>query len=156
MHHLAPLHHLLKQQSTLTLATTADDGAPCAAALFYIPDDSFALYWFSSETSEHSRNLARLPNTAVTICYATDQWQEIRGVQMRGVSQAVRDQILREKITLAYVERFHLGDTFAAAITRSTLYVFHPAWIRYSDNSQSFGYNFEFKPSERERTESFL
>ena len=49
---------LLGEETTLSLATTGEDGQACVAPLFYIVDKELSLYWLSSESSLHSLNLA--------------------------------------------------------------------------------------------------
>ena len=121
---------LLNAQSTLALATRGADGAPYVAPLFYVADEENRLYWFSSARSAHSRNLKRDPRAAVTVYAATFEWKEIRGVQMRGTAQVVKNPEVRR----AYVARFRLGKVWQVAMARSRLYCFEPSWIRYIDN----------------------
>ena len=135
---------LLQSQSTLTLATIGEDALPRAASLFYLPGEEFELYWFSSGNSEHSRNVERRSEAAVTVAYPTDQWREIRGLQMRGRVSMVDDNVERERITRSYIQRFQLGTVFATAIRQSTLYLFRPSWVRYIDNSRGFGFKWEW------------
>jgi len=135
---------LLQSQSTLALSTRAADGSPRLAPLFYLPVENLRLYWFSSAASEHARNLKRDPAAAIAVYRPTDNWKQIRGVQMRGHATAVTDRTRREAIAKAYIDRFRLGNTFAAAISRSSLYEFQPVWVRYIDNSRRFGYKVEW------------
>ncbi len=104
---------LLRGQSTLALATCDPDGAPRVAPLFYLADEEFRMYWFSSLRSAHSRNLKRDPRTAVTVYAATDRWQEIRGVEMRGTARVVREHALRRGIA-----RATWSDSASARISR--------------------------------------
>jgi len=134
---------LVKSQSTLALATCSAGGAPRSAPLFYLADDDLRLYWFSSSASEHSRNLRKNPLAAVTIYRPAEKWREIRGVQMRGTVSLVADRLRRAAITSAYAERFHLGRALRAMMSRSSLFVFRPAWARYIDNGKRLGYRFE-------------
>ena len=127
---------LLKGQSTLALATTADDGAPRVAPLFYVSDDDLRLYWFSSPSSEHSMNVARNNEAAVTVYRSTEQWKEIWGVQMRGTVAMVSDSERRGSIQKEYVGRFNLGTLFDAQIAGSALYVFEPRWVRSIDGHE--------------------
>jgi uncharacterized protein len=138
------LADLLKSESTLALSTTAPDGSPRVAPLFYLPGEDLRLYWFSSPSSGHSRNLKRDPAAAAAVYCSTDDWRQIRGVQMRGQAAAVSDRVLRQKITDSYIARFRLGTLFGAAMARSRLYEFRPVWLRYLDNSRRFGYKFEW------------
>jgi uncharacterized protein YhbP (UPF0306 family) len=146
MKHTQLVARLLQQQSILALATTLADGTPHIAPLFYLAGDALQLYWFSSAASRHSRNLKRNPAAAVTVYWPTQQWREIRGVQMRGAVIVVSDPARRSAIAAAYSARFQLGTAFKAVQARSRLYEFRPSWIRYLDNSIRFGYKFEFSP----------
>ena len=134
---------LLKGQSTLALASIGADGLPQVAPLFYVCGGDLRLYWFSSTSSEHSKNVERNRAAAVTVYVPTEQWQEIRGVQMRGVVSVVADDERRRAIQKEYTERFQLGTVFEVLIARTTLYVFEPSWVRYIDNSKHVGYKVE-------------
>ena len=134
---------LLKSESTLALATTAADGSPRTAPVFYLADDELCLYWFSSASSQHSRNLKRDAAAAVAVYRATDEWDRICGVQMHGSVAVAADPDVRRAVTEAYVKRFRLGALFRVGIRRSRLYRFTPSWVRYIDNSKRFGYKFE-------------
>jgi len=136
----------LETESTLALATTAKDGSPCVAPLFYLPRDGARLFWFSSPSSRHSRNLRENPRAAGTVYCRTGDWNKIRGVQMSGSASKVSDAALRRAIAKEYTGRFQLGTLFAAAISKSTLYCFQAEWVRYIDNSRRFGYQFELLP----------
>jgi uncharacterized protein YhbP (UPF0306 family) len=133
---------LLASENTLALATGGAE-TPQVAPLFYLPADGLGLYWFSAANSAHSRALRKDSAAAVTVYHATDQWQEIRGVQMRGTVSVVTASKDRRRVALAYAERFHLGPSFALVMRRSRLYLFRPTWIRYIDNSKRFGFKFE-------------
>lgn len=141
---LEPVVELLRSQSTLALATCDADGTSRLAPLFYLPGENLRLYWFSSASSQHSRNLKRDPAAAVAIYRATEHWKEICGVQMRGTVAIVSDRARRKAIAWKYSERFHLGAVLDAAMSRSRLYEFQPSWLRYIDNTKRFGYKFEY------------
>ena len=130
---------LLREETTLALATIGEDGSATVAPLFYLAGPDLALYWLSSAASAHSRNLARTPRTAVTIYCHAESWRQIRGVQMAGVTCVVADPERRRSIVKAYCERFKLGKVFTLAIRRSILYAFDPESIRFIDNGNGFG-----------------
>ena len=140
----------LETETTLSLATAAEDGSPYVAPLFYLPREGARLFWFSSSASQHSRNLRENPRVAGTVYGRTGDWKKIRGVQMRGSASPVSDPALRRAIAKEYTQRFHLGTLFEAAISKSTLYCFQPEWVRYIDNSRRFGYQFEISLAFRE------
>ena len=135
---------LLRQQTTLTLATTGEDGAACATPLFYLADEELSLYWLSSASSQHSLNLKRMPQAAAAVYGNAASWREIRGVQMRGAVSIVAEPERRQLLVKAYCERFKLGVLFRPAIRRSALYMFQPEFFRYIDNGRGLGAKFEF------------
>jgi uncharacterized protein YhbP (UPF0306 family) len=134
---------LLHDQTTLSLATSGEDGEPCIAPLFYIVDEQLTLYWLSSESSLHSRNLIRSPRAAATVYSSAHTWKEIRGVQMRGLVSQVTEPVRRRALVKAYCARFKLGRVFRLAIQQSTLFALQPEFIRYIDNARGFGCKFE-------------
>ncbi len=134
---------LLRSQSTMVLSTLGAAGQPHTTPLFYIAGDDFELYWLSSRSSIHSCNIANSPQASAAIYAATDRWQEIRGVQMRGSVSRITERTRRREILKHYRERFQLSDFFRAVMARSSLYVFQPRWIRYIDNTRRFGFKFE-------------
>jgi uncharacterized protein YhbP (UPF0306 family) len=136
---------LLGEQTTLSLATTGNDGLPCVAPLFYLADEQLSLYWLSSESSQHSLNLARSPRAAATVHGHAASWKQIRGVQMRGEASIITDPQRRAALVEAYCRRFKLGTVFRLAIRHSALYIFQPEFFRYIDNSKGFGYKFELE-----------
>lgn len=133
----------LKSQNILTLATVNDDGLPSATPLFYLLYGGMRLYWISSASSMHSRNLVSRKEVAAAVYAATEHWKEIRGVQMRGAVHIITDAAERKDVLRNYAERFHLGYILRATMQQSTLYGLVPVWIRLLDNSRHFGYKRE-------------
>jgi uncharacterized protein YhbP (UPF0306 family) len=139
---------LLGEQTTLSLATTGEDGEAWVAPLFYIANilgEGPSLYWLSSQSSLHSLNLLRTPRAAATVYRNAGNSKEIRGVQMRGPVSRVIEPERRRALIKTYCERFKLGTVFRLAICQSALYAFQPDFFRYIDNSISFGYKFELR-----------
>jgi hypothetical protein len=134
---------LLGEETTLSLATTGEDGQACMAPLFYIVDENLSLYWLSSESSLHSLNLAANPCAAATIYRSVESWKQIRGVQLRGTVSKMTEPKRRAVLIKSYCERFKLGRVPRLALRLSTLYSFQPDFIRYIDNARGFGSKFE-------------
>lgn len=130
---------LLREESTLALATTDEQGQPCVAPLFYIAGEDLTLFWLSAETSLHSQNLKRAPMAAATIYRNIKNWREIRGIQLRGPVHVIDDPERRRALIEVYCERFQLGAIFMAAISQCSLYALRPVFCRYIDNSKVFG-----------------
>jgi uncharacterized protein YhbP (UPF0306 family) len=134
---------LLSEQTTLSLATTGEDGQACVAPLFYFADQGLSLYWLSSESSLHSRNLNRTPRAAATVYRNAASWKQIRGVQISGAASKVTDPERRAPLIQAYCERFRIGRVLRLAVRQSALYAFQPEFFRYIDNARGFGFKFE-------------
>jgi hypothetical protein len=140
---------LLREESTLALATTDEQGQACVAPLYYIADEQLTLFWLSAETSLHSRNLKRVPMASAAIYRHSENWKEIRGVQLRGPVSVVADKERRRALIEAYCQRFQLGVLFKTAIGQCSLYALRPAFFRYIDNSRVFGHKFEIALEEK-------
>jgi len=67
---------LLREESTVALATADQRGEPCVAPLFYIVDGELNLYWLSSADSAHSRNLTGNPRASAAVYRHTEKWKE--------------------------------------------------------------------------------
>lgn len=141
----------LREQSTLALATTDEQGQPCVAPLYYIVDEDLTLFWLSSEASLHSENLKRAPSAAATIYRQSENWREIRGVQLRGTVTVIADPKRRRALIKTYCQRFQLGAVFKAAISQCSLYALRPVFFRSIDNSGVFGHKFEIALGEKSR-----
>jgi uncharacterized protein YhbP (UPF0306 family) len=140
---LETLVTLLREENTLALATVDEHGDPSIAPLFYLVDEDLSLFWLSSPSSWHSQNLKKVPRAVATVYRHTESWNDIRGVQMRGLVTVVKDRRRRRLLIKSYSERFKLGTLFVAAISRCNLYEFRPNFFRFIDNSKGFGYKFE-------------
>jgi uncharacterized protein YhbP (UPF0306 family) len=129
------LQDLIEQESTLVLSTAGADG-PSGAPLFFVPGEGGALYWLSSPSSRHSRELEG--QVAVSIHASTFRWEAIRGAQLRGTAAVVEAAEERAALLQVYRRRFGLDESFDPLIARSALYRFTPRWARYLDNGLGF------------------
>ena len=139
----APILGLLTETRTLTLATLDPDGSPRATPLFFAPDDQADLYFLSSPDSPHSRNLARDPRAAVGVYPNEEKWENLRGLQMKGLA-AIVPRSGKKKAMAVYKARYPFIGSLAAALALSEIYRFHPRWVRLIDNRQAFGYHAEW------------
>ena len=140
---LAWVADFLRHQNTLTLSTVDADGLPAVAPLFYIVAEPLTLCWLSSPNSQHSRNLQHAAQVAVAVYRPAQHWQQIGGVQMRGVVEQISDAAQRKPLVKRYCQHFQLGVGFRLLIRQSTLYAFQPHFVRVLDNSKRFAGRFE-------------
>jgi uncharacterized protein YhbP (UPF0306 family) len=101
----------LGEHHVMTVATVGPDG-PGAAAVFYAHRGSM-LYFLSSATSRHARNIEVDPRVALTIQDECADWSRIRGLQLEG--QARR---LAAAEAAAARELYTTKFPFIGAVTR--------------------------------------
>ncbi|GIU78118.1 MAG: hypothetical protein KatS3mg005_1356 [Bryobacteraceae bacterium] len=133
---------LLDAQWTMVLAAGTEGGGAHAAPLYFVRGEGFSLYWLSSPGSLHSREIARTGMAAAAVFRPSKNWNELRGVQIRGAaSEARKSRAVIEK----YKAKFRLGGELDAVIRRSRLYRLEPRWMRLIDNRRGFGWNMEWE-----------
>ena len=134
-------HHVM------TLASHGRDG-PWAAAVFYV-SDGVTLYFLSSPSSRHCRNIAENPQVAVTIQEDYADWPQIKGIQAEGVVREISGEDETRARSL-YGARFPLVGRLAqapAAIVKALAkvrwYRFEPRRMVFIDNAAGFGHRDE-------------
>jgi uncharacterized protein len=128
---------------TLTLATQGTDG-PHAAPVYFAADEELRLYFFSDPHSQHSRHLAQDERAAVAFYPPSQDWREIRGLQMQGQVQQLAPGARWDQGWACYRVKFPFVDALKAIVAQNTLYVFSPHWIRLVDNRRGFGFKQEW------------
>jgi uncharacterized protein len=139
----------LAERYTMALGTRGDDG-PWVAAVYFaedIRDGRIRLYFLSSSSSRHCRNIALDGRVSAAINEDEHQWQEIRGVQLSGTCAEVtgREQW---RAWRAYLRKFHFvrallrqrtDPAMAAKMARTTMYGVAVEEAYYLDNRRGFG-----------------
>lgn len=134
---------------SMAVATTDPRGSPRAADVYFVSDENLNLYFYSDPASRHSRNIPRDPRVAVTVRLESMDWREVKGVQIEGVAARVDDADERERAWRLMCEKFPFYESFTDVVTHLEIYRITPRWIRWLDNSLSFGYHQEFTLDER-------
>lgn len=134
---------LLSETRALTLATLDPDGSPRATPLFFAFEPDLGLLFLSDPDTPHMHNLARDPRAAVGLYPEVSDWQEIRGLQMKGTVSAV-PEAEREEAMTTYRARFPFLEAVAEAVEAAGLYRFRPRWVRLIDNRRGFGFHQEW------------
>jgi uncharacterized protein len=128
----------------MSLATHGFDG-PWAAAVFYA-NDGFDLYFVSSPTSRHSRNLAAHAAVAATVHEDYLEWREIKGIQLEGTVEQVA-AAEEARVRELYARKFPLAANPASAPPAIVAAFAKVRWYRlvalrayFVDNSAGFGH----------------
>jgi uncharacterized protein YhbP (UPF0306 family) len=133
----------------MTIATTSPHGSPRAADVYFAADADLDLYFYSDPASRHSRNILRDPRVAVAVHFESMDWHEIKGVQIEGIAACVNDPEERQKAWRLMCEKFPFYESFTDVVARLEIYRITPQWIRWLDNSISFGYKEDFPLGDR-------
>lgn len=144
---------LIKEQSTMTLATSGGDGA-WAAPVYYSYRKS-SLYFFSDPSSRHIQESIKSGQAAGAIYADSASWEGIRGVQMSGKIELVPVGLEAMDAIRGYLKKFSFTKEFFKggqidldAFTkrfRVKLYRYTPVLLYYMDNSIRFGFREEVR-----------
>jgi uncharacterized protein YhbP (UPF0306 family) len=133
----------LDEHHVMTLATHSADG-PWAAAVFYVRLDH-GLYFMSSPSSRHGRDLAADPRCAAAVQANETDWARIKGVQMQGRVSTI-EGAEQARALLHYAARFPFIASPAAAPAAIAVAMAKVRWYRlrierlfFIDNSRGFG-----------------
>jgi hypothetical protein len=136
----------LQNHHVMTLATTGPYGL-WAAALFYASKD-FTLIFLSAAHTRHAQNIAATPRVAATIQENYENWEEIKGIQLEGITQQLQDKDRQAAIQL-YTTRFpftlQAGSSMKTALTKVNWYQLIPDRLYFIDNSQGLGHRTEIR-----------
>jgi uncharacterized protein YhbP (UPF0306 family) len=130
--------------NTMTLATVSINDEPHAAAVYFSANPDFHFFFLSENSSQHSLDLAANPHAAVTIQAECDRWQNIHGLQMRGLVNKIETGETWQQGWKLYRQKFPFVNELASLLLRHHLYEFVPTWIRLVDNRRSFGFKQEW------------
>ncbi len=140
---MKPAQKFIEMHNTMTLATIGKD-RPSAAAVFYAPiKNGKSLVFVSSEKSEHIVNSKNNNSCAVTIQEDGQEWNVIRGIQIKG-----NIILANEKYWNDYLERYDYiksDSTLSKALEKVKLYELKIEWVRIIDNSKGFGNREEYE-----------
>lgn len=139
------------QLTTMTIATTGMDGEPHAAAVYFACDDQINCYFFSDAESQHALDITNEPRGAIAVNGEAGGWQEIHGLQMRGVITAVQSKSEWQGAWDVYQTKFPFVINLQEIIVINQMYVFKPHWIRLIDNRKGFGFKQEWHKNPAEK-----
>ena len=132
----------IEKHNTLTLATVKKHDV-CAAALFYVSvDQGTSLIFVSNPKSEHIKNLNYNQKCAATIQENNLDWENIKGIQLKGSIEIADDKYWEDYLTtFEYISK---SETLTKAMKKVKLYKLEISWARFIDNSKGFGNKKEY------------
>jgi uncharacterized protein YhbP (UPF0306 family) len=134
----------LDAQHVLSLATCGPDG-PHAANLLYVRD-GHTLLWMSDPGSRHSAALETDARAAATVTCDRFDFDDIRGVQLRGHARAITDASERGKarqlleVRYPRLQQASIDPVMREACARAQLYRLVPERMVLIDNRRGFAH----------------
>ena len=129
---------------SMALATASPSGSPRVADVYFVSDDDLNLYFYSDPASRHTRNIQRDPRVAATMRLESMNWHDIRGVQVEGIAGLMDDPSDRDRAWRLMCDKFPFYESFTDVVLHLGMYRITPHWIRWIDNSVSFGHKEDF------------
>lgn len=141
----ANIAEFLAQVRTACLATADSHGRPHAANIQFASDSMMRLVWVSNANAAHSLHVSAKPSAALTVFHPDDRPEQIRGLQMHGLVEAIANAADRAIAWDLYAQKFPfvLQPQFRARVDSERFYRFTPTWWRWIDNRQKFGFKVE-------------
>ena len=145
----ARLQSFMSERISMSLATTSPAGSSRVADVYFVSDDDLNLYFYSDPASRHTRNIQRDPRVAATMRVESMDWHDIRGVQVEGLAEQMDDPADRDQAWRLMCVKFPFYESFTDVVVHLGMYRVTPHWIRWIDNSVSFGHKEDFDLVER-------
>ena len=139
----AEVQSYLREHHVMTLASHGEEGV-WAAAVFYA-NDGFAIYFLSSPSSRHGRDMAGNPRVSAAVHEDYSDWRAIKGVQMEGSASMLAGKE-EEMARRLYGAKFpivgkleHAPASIVKALAKVRWYKLVPDRLYFIDNSAGFG-----------------
>ncbi len=88
------------------LATATNDGKPWVSNVWFAADDNFTIYWISSTTRRHSKEITENQKVAASICSVREPNEsDMGGIQLEGVAVEVKNPLEIAKALKLYAAR---------------------------------------------------
>ena len=135
------ISEFIEKHNTLTLATEKNHEV-FAAALFYVSvDNGTSLLFVSNPKSDHIANLEHNQKCAATIQENNLDWENIKGVQIKGEIEVANDS--HWESYLGEFDYISKSETLTKAMKKVKLYRLKINWARFIDNAKGFGNKLE-------------
>ncbi|RSM91648.1 pyridoxamine 5'-phosphate oxidase family protein [Kibdelosporangium aridum] len=91
---------VLDENSYMTLATADESGVPWASPVWFATENYRELYWLSSPTTRHSKNLAVRPKLSIVVFDSTVVPGAAQAVYMTGTAAQVPENDLEPALSV--------------------------------------------------------
>jgi len=129
----------LQRHFVMALATSDGEQSSSTPLYYLYLEDHKWLVFTSDPSTLHMRLLRIHPEVSGCVFTETMEVEQIQGIQFRGTLVPAQDEALQDRLKSDYLQRFPMAKTVFE--TRpSPLWAIQLDWVKWSDNSQGFGY----------------
>lgn len=128
----------------MAIATVKDDGTPHISTVSYV-NQGLDIYFMTDPSSRKAKNIAFCNKIAVAISEDYLDWDEIRGVQLSGSVEWIKDPMDLKRVQTMFGEKFPqvhkiLQRTYGVTIDIIPFLKLSPSEIDYLDYSKGFNH----------------
>ena len=98
------IEHYLKEARLMQLSTSVDD-QPWVCSVWFAADEDLNIYWFSSTTRRHSKEVMQNNKVAAAIVLSQAPQDSARGLQLQGTAELLTEQKDIDKAISVYAGR---------------------------------------------------
>lgn len=109
----------LNEAKLMQLATSIDS-QPWVCSVWFASDDDLNIYWFSSTTRRHSKEVLGNKKVAAAIVLPQTPDDTPRGLQLQGVAEILTEQEDIDKAKSVYKGRIFSGEKINELISSAT------------------------------------
>lgn len=140
------LYDILSNHNVINLAYTDESNTPQCCALWYAADNKLSIYYLSELSTLHGSSLQDGGKVAFTINRDDQSWQEIVGIQGKGVVELLgKNRHAWEIYTSKYPFVLEQFPELQSALNSTQLWSITPTWFRLIDNRVEFGHKQEIQ-----------
>jgi len=126
-----------------TIATVSNDGQPWNTPVFYVYDEDMNIYWWSSQKSVHSQNIANNSKIFIVVYDSTVREGEGLGVYIRATARILEQQDETDKAIDMYnqfANVYKIDKKVVSGEAPTRLYTASPENIWMNAESEENGY----------------
>lgn len=113
------IEEYLDEAKTLQVATVSKN-KPWVCTVFFAFDEKLNLYWLSKPSRRHSKELRANSSVAGTIVLPHVHGQSVRGIQLEGTAEEIKEKTEAQQAMEFYANRFEIGSKRVSAIVNGT------------------------------------
>ena len=132
---------MLRDHRVMALATTGENGPYCTPVMYALGDGAKILLFMSKVSTLHCQHITRNPKVAASIFLDSENFSEMRGVQITGTILSLEEAREKELMEL-YFRTYPRARALRLINSKLRIYALKVETIKLIDNRSGFGSSF--------------